>query len=54
LLMERSEMGTMAQFLASDEGRQLDDMAKLRLCIQIAHACEAMHSLGMLYASLYL
>jgi hypothetical protein len=54
LLMERSGMGTMEQFLASDEGRQLDGMAKLRLCIQIADACEAMHSLGMLYNSLCL
>jgi hypothetical protein len=46
LLTERSIHGSMADFLQSDSGTQLDYETKLTLCGDVAQACLAMHTLG--------
>lgn len=46
LLTERSEFGTMAEFLASTTGQGVSLENRLRLCGDVASACQAMHKLG--------
>jgi hypothetical protein len=48
LLTERSNHGTMADFLSSEMGSQVDCQEKLGLCGDIARACQALHRLGKL------
>jgi serine/threonine protein kinase len=48
LLTERSIYGTMADFLPSEIGTNLDCRGKLKLCADIARACQTLHKLGEL------
>jgi hypothetical protein len=48
LLTERSIYGTMADFLPSEIGANLDCRGKLKLCADIARACQSLHNLGEL------
>jgi hypothetical protein len=46
LLTERSKLGTMAEYLGSENGKQCTMDARMDLCGQIMKACQAMHKLG--------
>ena len=47
LVFSRAEHGTLADFLRSSPGRGLSFGKRLRLCIDIALALEAIHAFGM-------
>ncbi|KFY99987.1 hypothetical protein V498_00364 [Pseudogymnoascus sp. VKM F-4517 (FW-2822)] len=52
LLTERSIYGTMADFLRSEDGVELDCRAKLDLCTDVARACQALHTLGIVHGDI--
>ncbi|KAH8671940.1 kinase-like domain-containing protein [Tricladium varicosporioides] len=52
LLTERSFCGNMSEFLNSEDGTVLNNWDKLRLCAEVAMACAAMHSLGIIHGDI--
>ena len=48
LLTERSDLGSLADFLVSERGRNTSVMERLKLCGDVARSCCAMHETGMI------